>query len=54
MNQNSTPGVSGDSSEEDLPKGVYHHLNSRKLTTKQLKRIAQAMDLTVNESAEDT
>jgi len=53
--QDGTPNVTEDSSEEqDLPKGAYHHLNSKKLNTKQHKRVAQAMDLAVNASAEDT
>jgi len=50
-----TPSITGDPSEEEnLPKGAYYHLNSKKLKTKQLKRVAQAMDLAVNASAEGT
>jgi len=53
--QNGTPSITGDPSEEDdLPKEVYHHLNSKKLNMKQLKRVAQAINFAVNASAEGT
>ena len=39
---------------EDLPDGTAYHLNSRRLKTRQLRRIAAALGLAESASAEDT
>ena len=39
---------------EDLPDGTTYHLNSRRLKTRQLRRIAAALGLAESASAEDT
>ena len=39
---------------EELPDGTGYHLNSRRLKTRQLRRIAVALGLTESASAEDT
>ena len=46
--------VSEPTDEFGLPEGSTYCLNSKKLKTKQLRRIAKALDLPSTASAEDT
>ena len=47
-------GETLENTETTVPEGTTYHLNSKRLKTRQLKRIAAALGITESASAEDT